>query len=126
MDKKHCRGCDQDRYNHKGVCERPGIDAPVTSESCWHIESAQRIRRVEIPVHQIPPYTQKSHWYPSCYSKPGYMYVDPRWLELIPTFSFSEDEIEPDGDISAIVNPAGLAYAGRKEYIPKALYTITT
>lgn len=30
-----CRGCDQDRYNHKGMCERPGIDAPVTSNRCW-------------------------------------------------------------------------------------------
>lgn len=34
--------------------------------------------------------------------------------EIMPTLSFSEDEIEPDGDISAIVSPAGLAYAGRK------------
>ncbi len=30
----------------------------------------------------------------------------------MPTLSFSEDEIETD--ISAIVNPAGLAYVGRK------------
>lgn len=33
---------------------------------------------------------------------------------IMPTLSFSEDEIEPDGNISAIVNPAGLAYVGRK------------
>jgi len=32
----------------------------------------------------------------------------------MPSLSFSEDEIEPDGDISAIVNLAGLAYVGRK------------
>lgn len=32
----------------------------------------------------------------------------------MPSLSFSEDEIEPDGDISATVNHAGLAYAGRK------------
>jgi len=32
----------------------------------------------------------------------------------MPTLSFLEDEIEPDGDISATVNPAGLAYVGRK------------
>ncbi len=30
------------------------------------------------------------------------------------TLSFSEDEIETDGDISATVNPAGLAYVGRR------------
>lgn len=32
-----CRGCDHDRYNHKGMCERPGIDAPVISDRCWHM-----------------------------------------------------------------------------------------
>lgn len=32
-----CPGCKQDRYNHKGMCERPGIDAPVISEKCWHM-----------------------------------------------------------------------------------------
>jgi len=32
-----CRGCDQDRYNHKGMCERPGIDAPIISDRCWHL-----------------------------------------------------------------------------------------
>ncbi|MCK4668259.1 hypothetical protein KAU33_16020 [Candidatus Dependentiae bacterium] len=32
-----CPGCNQDRYNHKGMCERPGIDAPVTCERCWHM-----------------------------------------------------------------------------------------
>ena len=32
----------------------------------------------------------------------------------MPTLSFLEDEIEPKGDISATVNPAGLAYVGRK------------
>ena len=32
-----CPGCRQDRYNHKGMCERPGIDAPVICEKCWHM-----------------------------------------------------------------------------------------
>ena len=32
-----CLRCDQDRYNYKGMCERPGIDAPVTSDRCWHM-----------------------------------------------------------------------------------------
>ena len=34
--------------------------------------------------------------------------------EIMPTLSFLEDEIEPDGDIPAVVNPAGLAYVGRR------------
>lgn len=33
-----CPGCHDDRYNHPGTCERPGIDAPVTSVKCWHLE----------------------------------------------------------------------------------------
>jgi len=33
---------------------------------------------------------------------------------MMPILSFSEDEIETDGDIFAVVNPAGLAYVGRK------------
>jgi len=32
----------------------------------------------------------------------------------MPSLFFSEDEIETDGNISATVNPAGLAYVGRK------------
>lgn len=35
--KQLCRGCRDDRYNHKGLCERPGIDAPVTSDKCWSL-----------------------------------------------------------------------------------------
>lgn len=33
-----CPGCRQDRYNHPGLCERPGIDAVVTSQKCWHLD----------------------------------------------------------------------------------------
>jgi hypothetical protein len=35
--KKLCYGCHSDRYNHKGLCERPGIDAPVTCKQCWSL-----------------------------------------------------------------------------------------
>lgn len=77
MNKKHCVGCYQDRYNHKGMCERPGIDAVVVSNECWNLERAKRVRKVEIPIHQIPPYTQKSIWVPDCYSKTGFVYISP-------------------------------------------------
>lgn len=77
MIKKFCNGCYQDRYNHKRMCERPGIDAPVSSNECWHLKTAKRIRLVEIPINQTPPYHQKSSWYPSCYSRPGYNYIPP-------------------------------------------------
>ena len=36
--KRLCSGCYCDRYNHRGLCERPGIDAPVTSERCWSLK----------------------------------------------------------------------------------------
>jgi len=35
--KRLCVGCRNDRYNHPGMCERPGIDTPVTSEFCWDL-----------------------------------------------------------------------------------------
>ena len=38
LSKKVCGGCRQDRYNHLGMCERPEIDAPVTSDLCWNAE----------------------------------------------------------------------------------------
>ncbi len=40
---KFCHGCYQDRYNHKGLCERPGIDAPVLSENCWHLKQTNLV-----------------------------------------------------------------------------------
>jgi len=36
-----CPGCWKDRYNHFGMCERPGIDAPVTSDYCFHNDPAR-------------------------------------------------------------------------------------
>ena len=34
-----CGGCRHDRYNMGvGYCERPGIDAPVTTTKCWHLD----------------------------------------------------------------------------------------
>ena len=36
--KKLCSGCYNNRYNYKGTCERPGIDAPVTSNKCWSLD----------------------------------------------------------------------------------------
>lgn len=50
--KQHCRGCHQDRYNHKGMCERPGIDAPVVSEDCWLLKNAKLlyVRKLKVKV----------------------------------------------------------------------------
>lgn len=41
-----CPGCRSNRYNMgKGFCERPGIDAVVTSDECWSLRSLPRYDR---------------------------------------------------------------------------------
>jgi len=78
MNKKHCDGCYNDRYNHKGMCERPGIDAPVTSDECWHLKTAKLVMRKQVSISQTPPLAQKPIKVPSCYSMQGYIFVDPK------------------------------------------------
>lgn len=41
-----CPGCRYDRYNHRGMCERPGIDAPVTSDECMFAERFIKYNRM--------------------------------------------------------------------------------
>ena len=43
--KKFCSGCYYDRYNHPGLCERPGIDAPVTSKECWSLDGSKVVKK---------------------------------------------------------------------------------
>lgn len=38
-----CGGCRNDRYNYPGTCERPGVDAPVTSQFCWSNDPARAL-----------------------------------------------------------------------------------
>ena len=76
--KTHCSGCDQDRYNHPGMCERPGIDATVTSKECWHLESAMLVKRKQVSINLTPPWTMKPITVPSCYSMRGYVFIDPK------------------------------------------------
>ena len=54
--KRLCSGCYYDRYNHKGLCERPGIDAPVTCDKCWSLELDRivynrKAKRFEMPCY---------------------------------------------------------------------------
>jgi hypothetical protein len=65
--KKLCVGCRQDRYNHKGVCERPGIDAPVTSDHCWSLEPLEAIycrakKMWVMPCHSDPFHQWIAEW----------------------------------------------------------------
>jgi hypothetical protein len=41
-----CPGCRYNRYNMgKGYSERPGIDAAVTVDACWHVDSLPKYDR---------------------------------------------------------------------------------
>ena len=75
MDAKHCSGCDQDRYNHPGMCERPGIDAPVTSKACWNLKDAKLVTRYRQGWWDTPPRgggpALAKVKVPSCYSQSG-------------------------------------------------------
>lgn len=75
-DKSMCGGCYNNRYNYTGTCERPGIDAVVTSKECWIYKSAKVEMKKEVSINQVPPWNQKATHTLSCYRRPGYVYVD--------------------------------------------------
>ena len=42
--KRLCSGCRDNRYNMgSGYRERPGIDAPVTCDHCWHLDPTKAV-----------------------------------------------------------------------------------
>lgn len=75
--KKMCAGCRNNRYNMgRGYTERPGIDAVVTVDECWHLSSAKVVMKKRVSMSQVPPWTQKPIKTLSCMSEVGYVYVD--------------------------------------------------
>lgn len=77
--KKLCAGCRNNRYNMGvGFCERPGIDAVVTSDECWSLESATVVKMKMVSVSQTPPWNQTPIKTLSCKSVPGYVFIDPK------------------------------------------------
>lgn len=79
--KRDCVGCYNNRYNMgPGYCERPGVDAVVTSEYCWLLEDARYVRSRLVSTSMMP---RNYHCIPlvrrlSCFRKPGYAQVDVR------------------------------------------------
>jgi len=64
--KQFCGSCRQDRYNYPGMCERPGIDAPVTSKQCWNLSGSRVVKKeVYFSIHQVKPKVIKTL---SCFS----------------------------------------------------------
>lgn len=75
--KKMCSGCRNNRYNMGvGYSERTGIDAVVTCEECWSLETAKVVLKKMVSISQQPPFTQKPIKVLSCYSVPGYVFID--------------------------------------------------
>lgn len=75
--KKMCSGCRNNRYNMgRGFVENAGIDAIVTCDECWNLESATVVMKKRVSLSQYPPFTQKPIKVLSCYSQPGYCFID--------------------------------------------------
>lgn len=69
MDKSKCTGCRNDFYNGHN-------DLGVTE--CWSFKAAKLERRKMVHINQRPPWNQKAEWFPSCYSRPGFVFVAPK------------------------------------------------
>lgn len=65
MDKKYCRGCYNERYNH----------GAGGSDECWMLKSAKVVWRKRVHVDQVPPWEQKAERVPDCYRIPRYVFV---------------------------------------------------
>ncbi len=74
--KSMCAGCRNNRYNHPGTCERPGIDAPVTCKECWSYKDAKIVKKKRVPLSQIPPFKQKKESVLNCKSEDGFAYIN--------------------------------------------------
>jgi hypothetical protein len=64
---RHCEGCNDDFYNgHNNL----GI------QRCWHLDKAKLLIKKEVSIHAIPPWTNEPREVLSCYTRPGFIYVD--------------------------------------------------
>lgn len=73
MDPSNCAGCCDDFYNHNDM----GLNMREGKPECWSLRSAQIVWRKEVPIDQVPPWTQEAKRLPNCYHKSRYIYVAP-------------------------------------------------
>ena len=66
---RRCRGCRDNFYNGNN-------DLGV--KECWYLENMDVTTKVEVPIDQRPPYSQPTGYFPTCYRRPGYAYLDPK------------------------------------------------
>ena len=72
MTKADCSGCTDNFYNgnnNLGVKE------------CWMFKTAELTKRIRIPIHQPPPYTQKPELLANCRHEKGYVLVKPEAIK---------------------------------------------
>lgn len=63
----HCSGCSDNFYNgnnNLGVNE------------CWLLKSMKLIKRKQVGINDVPPWTWKPKKFPSCYKKAGYVFIN--------------------------------------------------
>lgn len=68
---KMCIGCRDNFYNGNN---------PYGVKECWALKTAKVVQRVEVSIHQVPPWKQPPSKYLSCYHSQGYCYIDPKTL----------------------------------------------
>jgi hypothetical protein len=65
----HCKDCRDDFYNDKN---------PYRITECWCLKTMKLKMRKEVPIDQVPPWTQEAKLIPHCYHREGYVYVGPK------------------------------------------------
>jgi hypothetical protein len=66
--KADCVGCRDDFYNQPGNS---------TDGVCWSLASATIVLRRQVPIMERPPHRQTPKPVPSCYRRPGFVYMKP-------------------------------------------------
>ena len=70
--KEMCRGCYNNFYN--------GNNSYGVKE-CWSFKDAKIIDRIEVSIHEFPPYDKKrKRKFLNCFHRQGYAYIRPENL----------------------------------------------
>ena len=67
---KYCVGCRDNFYNSS--------DSTSPTGKCWSLESMELVKKKEVPIDRVPPWTMLPITVPSCYHKKGYVYINPK------------------------------------------------
>jgi len=64
--RRRCVGCHDNFYNGNN---------PLGVAECWSLKDAKVVWKKEVPISQVPPWTQKARRFLNCYHQTGYVYV---------------------------------------------------